>query len=279
MTSSINYGFFGLKIRNIHKMVEINLPTWKLPYFIYLENRKELEQENALDLLGEAVEKNNFPVHEAIELTSNFVLEKQKFCDEKPQHFRDNMLRYAHGIQADIDPQKELQQIISAIIEELEEMLQNGTDMVFRNVNGYGRITDMRFWGRTDTKIRIRAHAWFRLLSPRSEFRPITTFAHPRITPRGAPGHPDRPHQRDRGGAVSAQLCADHQFCSPLLGNGTVQRPHEQREEARSFPTRSPCCPFWSGTQLAGTQLAETQLAGTQLAGTQLAGTQLAGRS
>uniref|UniRef100_A0A914HJG7 Uncharacterized protein n=1 Tax=Globodera rostochiensis TaxID=31243 RepID=A0A914HJG7_GLORO len=49
MTSSINYGFFGLKIRNIHKMVEINLPTWKLPYFIYLENRKELEQENALD--------------------------------------------------------------------------------------------------------------------------------------------------------------------------------------------------------------------------------------
>uniref|UniRef100_A0A914I1Z4 Uncharacterized protein n=1 Tax=Globodera rostochiensis TaxID=31243 RepID=A0A914I1Z4_GLORO len=47
--SSINStGFFGFKIKNINKMVELNLPTWKLPYFIYLENKKELEQENAL---------------------------------------------------------------------------------------------------------------------------------------------------------------------------------------------------------------------------------------
>ncbi|KAI3421123.1 hypothetical protein GPALN_014751 [Globodera pallida] len=36
------------------------------------------------------------------------------------------MLRYANGIKANIDAQKELQQIIPAIIDELEEMLQNG---------------------------------------------------------------------------------------------------------------------------------------------------------
>uniref|UniRef100_A0A183BMA9 DHC_N2 domain-containing protein n=1 Tax=Globodera pallida TaxID=36090 RepID=A0A183BMA9_GLOPA len=56
----------------------------------------------------------------------------QKLCDDKPKeeeirkHFRDNMLQYANVIEVQIDPHKELEQIIPAIIEELEEMLQNG---------------------------------------------------------------------------------------------------------------------------------------------------------
>ncbi|KAI3421149.1 hypothetical protein GPALN_014777 [Globodera pallida] len=39
------------------------------------------------------------------------------------------MLQYANVIEVQIDPHKELEQIIPAIIEELEEMLQNGNWM------------------------------------------------------------------------------------------------------------------------------------------------------
>uniref|UniRef100_A0A183C200 Type I site-specific deoxyribonuclease n=1 Tax=Globodera pallida TaxID=36090 RepID=A0A183C200_GLOPA len=144
-------------------MVEVNLPTWKLPYFVYLNDKKEFEQENAFEnfkfihslseysltiyeiikmanilgeindeLLEKAEAKNNFPDDEAVKLALNFFVEKQKLCDDKPKeeeirkHFRDNMLQYANVIEVQIDPHKELQQIIPPIIDELEEMLQNG---------------------------------------------------------------------------------------------------------------------------------------------------------
>uniref|UniRef100_A0A914HKL8 Uncharacterized protein n=1 Tax=Globodera rostochiensis TaxID=31243 RepID=A0A914HKL8_GLORO len=140
-TSNIPYGFFGFKIRKVNKMVEVNLPTWKLPYFIYLENTKELEQENAfenfkfihslseysptiyeiikmaniLDLLAKAEAKNTSSFKKAMkELTSNFVLAKQQLCGGKPkkeeirEQFKDNcMLQYANVIEVvDIAPQK-----------------------------------------------------------------------------------------------------------------------------------------------------------------------------
>uniref|UniRef100_A0A914HLX5 Uncharacterized protein n=1 Tax=Globodera rostochiensis TaxID=31243 RepID=A0A914HLX5_GLORO len=130
-------GFFGFKIRNINKMVEVNLPTWKLPYFIYLENKKELEQENALKNFAFIYSLSKYSL-------SIFILEKQQLCDDKPKeeeirkHFRD-MLQYANVIEVQIDPHKELQQIIPPIIEELEEMLQKG-ERNYANLNAMKRV-------------------------------------------------------------------------------------------------------------------------------------------
>uniref|UniRef100_A0A183CB10 Uncharacterized protein n=1 Tax=Globodera pallida TaxID=36090 RepID=A0A183CB10_GLOPA len=124
-------------------MVEVNLPTWKLPYFIYLNDEKELEQEKALEKFEfiYSLSEYSLTMYEIIKMAnilgeindgqiwispSDSEIFLKKLCDDKPKHFRDNMLRYANGIKANINPQKELQQIIPAIIDELEEMLQNG---------------------------------------------------------------------------------------------------------------------------------------------------------
>uniref|UniRef100_A0A914HUB5 Uncharacterized protein n=1 Tax=Globodera rostochiensis TaxID=31243 RepID=A0A914HUB5_GLORO len=145
------HSFFQFKINISHEIVEINLPNWKLPDYMQIENMKELRQQKVkrnfdfllslsncaptfYEILKEMATGNKIAKIESIEVAiGHFILVKEELCKEKSiendvkKYFDENLINFDKAINLNIDfsPHNELRQIVREIVEEIEQILKN----------------------------------------------------------------------------------------------------------------------------------------------------------
>uniref|UniRef100_A0A914H8L8 Uncharacterized protein n=1 Tax=Globodera rostochiensis TaxID=31243 RepID=A0A914H8L8_GLORO len=131
------HSFFQFKINISHEIVEINLPNWKLPDYMQIENMKELRQQKVKRNFDFLLSLSNcaptfYEILKVAKKLGEIELPKDDAIGELiendvKKYFDENLINFDKAINLNIDfsPHNELRQIVREIVEEIEQILKN----------------------------------------------------------------------------------------------------------------------------------------------------------